>query len=140
MQSSGKQVLTIWHNCAGDLLNYDPCCFVASGFPISGLDVTCECESLMVSDPISFAPASMAILLYMISPFTSAEARSDNNSSTAILALTLPKISAFLHLTSPSMLPVGPTTSFPLLIRLPFRVPSIRKSPLLVISPLNTCR
>src|ERR1700680_1608746 len=54
-----------------------------------------------------------------------------------MVPVTEPIISACCPLTSPSTTPLAPITTFAVQWMLPTRVPSIRRSPLLVISPFR---
>ncbi len=67
----------------------------------------------MLHVPVKFAPGSMDNLLVLMSPAILAVAFSCSNSLTTIFAFMLPEISAFLHVTSPSIIPLCPTTTFP---------------------------
>lgn len=90
----------------------------------------------MLHAPVKLAPGSMANLLVLMSPLSLAVAFKVSNSATVILALMVPEISAFWQFTSPSTIPLGPTTSFPLVVIVPSNVPSILMSPFEIISPL----
>ena len=82
----------------------------------------------ILQDPEKVAPGSIANLLVTISPSSLAVAFNDNSSATFIFAFNSPEISAFWQFTSPSTIPVEPTTTFPLVLIDPLRVPSTRIS------------
>jgi len=86
--------------------------------------------------PLNIAPGSIDSLPATASPFRVELALRLNNSLTVIFPITLPEMSAFWQITSPSIMPVAPTITLPLDSKFPLSVPSIRMSPLEIISPL----
>ncbi len=86
--------------------------------------------------PLNVAEGSTCSLPAYKFPVTIDSPRNCKSSFVRILPETLPTISAWLPLMSPSTTPLAPITIFAELVMLPMIVPSIRRSLLLLMSPL----
>ena len=67
----------------------------------------------ILHEPVKLAPGSIDSLVVFISPMILAVDFNRSNSLTFKIAFNVPEISAFLQVTSPSIIPVAPTTTFP---------------------------
>ena len=105
-------------------------CFWTSCFPASLMSLI---TAPILQEPENVAPGSIANLFVTISPSSFADF-SANNSKTLIFAFNSPEMSAFCT-TSPSTTIADPTTTLPLVLIDPFKVPSTRMSPEDVMSP-----
>ena len=89
--------------------------------------------------PVKSALGSIESLLVIISPEIFAVAFKESSSETFIFPSIFPEISEFLQLISPITAPVGPIITFPFVVKLPLRFPSMRislsqrTSPLMVV-------
>ena len=92
--------------------------------------------SLILQVPENIAPDSIESFEVTMSPRIFEDAFKLSKLLTMILPSIKPETSEFLQITSPLTFPVGPMTTLPFVLRFPLRDPSIRISPLDLISPV----
>src|SRR4051812_8821787 len=92
----------------------------------------------ILHEPVKVAPTSTTSFPVTMSPETFAVDFRNSNSETLVLPFTLPLMSELVLLMFPSTKPVAPTTTFAFEKTEPYTVPSMRMSPVDLMSPSTT--